>query len=40
MDSFTLSYLTLTFGGCLGVYQIAAAAGGFKGLRFFKKVGS
>lgn len=36
MDSFALTYLLLTFGACLGVYQIAAAAGGFKGLCFFR----
>ncbi|MDD5095311.1 MAG: hypothetical protein PHV74_13185 [Dehalococcoidia bacterium] len=36
MDSYLLEYLALTIGGCLGVYQIAAACGGFKGLRFFK----
>jgi hypothetical protein len=29
-------YLLLIIGGCLGVYQIAAAAGGFKGLCFFR----
>ncbi len=31
----TLQYLFLIIGGCLGVYQIAAAAGGFKGMSFF-----
>lgn len=36
MDSFALTYLLLTFGACLGVYQIAAASGGFKGLCFFR----
>lgn len=36
MDSFALKYLLLIFGGCLGIYQIAAAAAGFKGLWFFK----
>ena len=33
----TLQYLLLIFGGCLGVYQIAAVAGNFKGLWFLKK---
>lgn len=33
----TLQYLTLIFGGCLGIYQIAAAAGNFKGLWFLRK---
>ena len=32
----TLQYLLLVYGGCLGVYQIAAAAGNFKGLWFFR----
>jgi len=36
MDSFALTYLLLTFGACLGLYQIAAASGGFKGLCFFR----
>ena len=36
-DSFTLSYLLLIFGSALGVYQIAATRGKFKGLCFFKK---
>lgn len=36
MDSLALKYLALIFGGCLGVYQIAAVAGGFKGLWFFR----
>ena len=36
MDNFALTYLLLVFGGSLGVYQIAAAGGGFKGLWFFK----
>jgi len=35
MDSFAATYLLLIFGGSLGVYQIAAAAGKFSGLRFF-----
>ena len=33
----TLQYLLLIFGGCLGVYQIAAVTGNFKGLWFLKK---
>ncbi|NQT72336.1 MAG: hypothetical protein HQ553_06135 [Chloroflexi bacterium] len=33
----TLQYLLLIFGGCLGIYQIAAAAGNFKGLWFLRK---
>ncbi len=32
-----MTYLLLTFGGCLGVYQIGAVAGNFKGLWFFRK---
>jgi hypothetical protein len=32
----TLQYLLLILGGCLGVYQLAAAVGGFKGLSFFR----
>ncbi len=32
----TLQYLLLVLGGCLGVYQLAAAAGDFKGLSFFR----
>lgn len=36
MDSFALTYLLLTFGACLGVYQIAASSGRFKGLCFFR----
>ena len=36
MDSFASTYLLLILGGCLGVYQIAAVAGGFKGLWFFR----
>ena len=35
MDNFAATYLLLIFGGSLGVYQIAAAAGEFRGLRFF-----
>lgn len=38
MDNFVLTYLLLIFGGCLGVFQIAAAAGGFKGLQFFRNI--
>jgi len=36
MDNFALKYLLLIVGGCLGVYQIGAAIGGFKGLWFFR----
>ena len=36
MDGFASTYLLLIFGGCLGVYQIAASTGGFKGLWFFR----
>jgi len=32
-----MTYLLLTFGGCLGMYQVAAVAGGFKGLWFFRQ---
>ncbi len=32
-----MTYLLLTFGGCLGIYQIGAVAGNFKGLWFFRK---
>ena len=31
-----MTYLLLTFGGCLGMYQVAAVAGDFRGLWFFK----
>ena len=31
----TLQYFLLMFGSCLGVYQIGAACGGFRGLWFF-----
>ncbi len=31
-----LQYFLLVFGGCLGVYQLAAATGGFRGLSFFR----
>lgn len=34
MNYDALTYLILTFGGCLGIYQIAAAAADLKGLRF------
>ena len=33
----TLQYLLLIFGGCLGIYQIAAVTGNFKGIWFLKK---
>ena len=36
MDNFALTYLLLTFGGCLGVYQIAAAHARLRGLWFFQ----
>ena len=36
MDSIAVQYLLLTYGGCLGTYQIAAVYGGFKGLWFFR----
>ena len=36
MDDFASTYLLLIFGGCLGVFQIAAASGGLRGLWFFK----
>jgi hypothetical protein len=36
MNSGQQDYLLLIIGGCMGVYQIAAAAGGFKGLCFFR----
>ncbi len=32
-----MTYLLLTFGGCLGMYQVAAVAGGLKGLWFFRQ---
>ncbi|MDY6911190.1 MAG: hypothetical protein SVM79_02370 [Chloroflexota bacterium] len=32
----TQQYLLLIFGGCLGTYQIGAAAGRFKGIWFFR----
>jgi len=35
VNDFSSTYLLFIFGGCLGVYQIAAAAGRFKGLWFF-----
>lgn len=35
MSGFALKYLLLIFGGALGVYQIAAAHGGLRGLYFF-----
>ena len=31
-----LQYILFVTGGCLGVYQLGAAAGGFKGFSFFK----
>ncbi len=37
MDHDAMTYLLLTFGGCLGMYQIGALAGNFRGLWFFRK---
>ena len=38
MDSISVPYLLLIYGGCLGVYQIAAAYAKFKGLWFFRNL--
>ena len=37
MNFDAMTYLLLTFGGCLGIYQIGAVLGNFKGLWFFRK---
>ncbi len=37
MNFDAMTYLLLTFGGCLGIYQIGAFIGDFKGLWFFRK---
>jgi len=36
MNSFFFKYLLLIIGGCVGVYQIAAVFGNFKGFWFFR----
>ena len=38
MESISDSYLLLIYGGCLGVYQIAAAHAKFKGLWFLRNL--
>jgi len=36
MNHDAMTYLLLTFGGCLGVYQMGAVMGGFQGLWFLR----